>query len=491
MTRSLLIIMLLLIASLVGRAQILFQRVYGGNGYDSGCEVLEASDGGYYIAGSTGSFDENLSGQILLIKTDSFGYVEWRNTYGDQFADQATSMQFSVDGNILVGGYSETVDSSYQMLIMKLTLEGDVLWSKQFGGSEWEFNRQLVALPDGGCAAFGQTYSYGSGDGDFYLVRVDADGNLLWTKTYGGVGLESGESISVSSDGGFYLSGYTESFGSGKKDIYVVKTDAAGSAIWSNAFGWSEDEFAYGSCTVASDGAVVVVGGTFSNSPGEGDFMMYKISSVGDSVKAVLQDGSTDEYWTDVFEDGAGNFVMVGYVEDSQFGKEDVRVQRVDQYFDFDGMAASKGSMENDRGYDIKETSDGAYIVAGVTGGFLNRFDDVYLFKIGFNGEVVDPELGVNEVLLGNEVFKVTVGPNPVSGEFTNLRISDYQSLQSQVNGQLRVELFSVLGKRVYSAPVISAEQRLNVGTFESGIYFYRLIGENRILATGKLIRSN
>lgn len=471
-------------------AQYLFQRVYGGNGYDSGCEVIEASDGGYYVAGSSGSFDEGMSSQVLLMKTDSHGYVEWQKTYGEQFADQATTMQLSSDGNIFIGGYAETIENGYQMQVMKVNLTGDVLWSNQFGGSEWDFCRELVALSDGGCAAFGQTYSFGNGEGDFYLVRLDASGDTLWTRTYGGTELESGESISLTLEGGFYLSGHSESFGAGKKDIYLLKTDASGNVIWSNTYGWAEDEFVFGSCT-ASDGGVVVVGGTFSNTPDEGDFMMYKISAVGDSVRARLEDGSADEYWMDVIEDESGNFITVGYVEDSGFGKEDIRVQRVTPALNFGGMAASRGTMENDRGFDIKKTSDNAYILAGVTEGYLNRFDDILLMKMDLEGETVDPELAVDEINLGEEAFEVTFGPNPMVGESVNLLISDFQRLQRQVEGKLGFELFSALGQRVYSTSILSGVQSLDVSKVESGIYFYQLTAENRILATGKLIKSN
>lgn len=471
-------------------AQYLFQRVYGGNGYDSGCEVIQASDDGYLVAGSSGSFDDEMSSQVLLLKTDTAGYEEWRYTYGEQYADQATSMQLSSDGYIFIGGYTETVDSSYQMLLMKLTMSGDLLWSKQYGGSDWEFCRQLVALPDGGCVLLGQTYSYGNGNGDFYLVRVNSDGDKLWAKTYGGSRLESGEAISLTTEGGFYLTGYTESYGAGKKDIYLVKTDASGDTIWTGAYGWAEDEYGYGSCTTY-DGNVVVVGGTFSHSPGEGDFMMYKISSDGDSINALLQDGSTDEYWLDVIEEQSGSLVTVGYVEDSEFGKEDVRVARVTQDMWFDGLAASRGSAQNDRGFDIKRTSDDAYIIAGVTGGFLNKFDDVYLLKMGLNGGVVNPQLGVNEIDLGGRTFGVTIGPNPISDQSATLFVQNFDELKTRVRGQMQLQIFNAVGQLAEQETVMSGNQSLGQLDLQAGIYQYRLVSGDGILATGKLVKLN
>lgn len=306
-------------------AQERFQRVFGGNGYDSGAEVIQKADGNYLIAGSSGSFDDGMSSQIILMEINNLGYEEWRKTYGGQFADQAESMVEDIDGNYLIAGYTETIDNSYQVYALKVTASGDTIWTRQYGGSSWDFCRQAVALSDGGFALFGQTYSSGSGSGDFYLIRIDSEGNPLWTKTYGGVGDENGHAISLTSSGGFYLTGNTESFGAGGADGYVIKTDMLGDTIWTRTFGGEKDEFCLGATTTFDDG-VVAVGGSFSNSPDEGDFMMYKLSSEGDSVRARIEDGSTDEYWTDIVEHPVTNSLAVcGYVNDSGFGKTDFR----------------------------------------------------------------------------------------------------------------------------------------------------------------------
>jgi len=470
-------------------AQQLFTRVYGGDSYDSGYEVIETDDNGFLIAGSSGSFDEGLSSQILLMKTDDLGYEQWRKTYGGQFSDQARSMQVSADGNLFIGGFTETTDQSYQVLAMKLTMDGDTLWTRQFGGEQWDFCKQLVALPDGGCALFGETHSQGAGEGDFYLIRLNTNGDTLWTRTYGGSQAESGESISITDEGGFYLTGHTESFGSGKKDVYVVKTNEFGDTIWTASIGGIEDEFAFGSCSTF-DGGLVAVGGSFSNSPGEGDFMMYKLDSDGNTVGSRIEDGSTDEYWLDVIEDDANNLITVGYVEDSQQGKEDVRIQRVNQELNFDGMGASRGSAENDRGHDIKITSDNAYILTGVTQGFLGRFDDVYLLKMGFDATVVNPELGVNEITIGDNVYGVAVGPNPFSNETPTLFIQGYDEIIRKVKAPLRVRFYNTVGQVVLNQPVTSGSTSIRAENFTSGIYSYQLVSGATVLATGKAVRT-
>lgn len=468
-------------------AQQLFTRVYGGDSYDSGYEVLETNDNGFLVAGTSGSFDHDMSSQILLMKTDPLGYVEWRKTYGGIFADQARSMQATADGNLYIGGFTETTDKSYQMFVLKLTMNGDTLWTRKFGGNLWDFCNDLVALPDGGCALLGQTYSYGAGEGDFYLVRLNSQGDTLWTRTYGGAADESGESISITADGGFYLTGHTESYGAGKKDVYVVKTDAVGNIIWTATAGGLEDEFAYGSCTTFDDG-LVAVGGSFSNTPGEGDFMMYKFDTDGNVVDDRIEDGSIDEYWLDVIEDENHNLITVGYVEASEFGKEDVRVQRVTQDLNYGGMAASRGSAENDRGYGIIKTTDNAYVIVGMTQGFLNRFDDIYLLKMSTDGTVTNPELGVNEITMGTDVHGVTLSPNPFSGTAPTLFIQGYDELMRKVKAPLYVQFYNTMGQVVLQQNITSGTTRLNSARLSSGIYTFQLLSGTTLLATGKAV---
>jgi hypothetical protein len=468
-------------------AQQLFTRVYGGDSYDSGYEVIETDDNGFLIAGSSGSFDFNLSSQILLMKTDDLGYVEWKRTYGGQFSDQGLSMQVSSDGNLFIGGFTETIEHSYQAVAMKLTMDGDTIWTRQFGGDLWDFCKQLVAMPDGGCTLFGQTYSYGAGEGDFYLVRLNSDGDTLWTRTYGGSSDESGESISITDDGGFYLTGHTESFGTGKKDVYVVKTDAAGDTLWTTTAGGTEDEFAFGSCTTF-DGGLVAVGGSFSNSPDEGDFMIYKLDANGNVIDSRIEDGSTDEYWIDVIEDDFNNLITVGYVENSEFGKEDVRMQRVDQELNFDGMSASRGSSENDRGFDIKITSDDTYILTGMTQGFLGRFDDIYLLKTGFDASDVGPELGVNEITIGDNIFGVAIGPNPFSTEKPTLFIQSYDEIVNKIKEPMTLRIFSTIGRMILEQRVASGSTLIHAENLTQGIYSYQLTSGRTVLATGKVV---
>lgn len=464
--------------------------MYGGASYDVGKQVIQMPDDGYLIAGATGSF-EQISGQIMLIRTDLNGYEEWRKYYGDEYAEQAESMAIDLDGNIVIAGLSERTGLAYQAYLIKLTIDGDTIWTRHYGGENWDLARQVMPLADGGYALFGQTYSYGAGGGDFYLLRLDSEGDTLWTRTYGGAGLESGESFSLTNEGGFYLTGYTESFGAGKKDVYVVKTDALGDTIWTRAYGGIEDEFAYGSCT-SNDGGVITVGGSFSNSPDEGDFMIRKADENGMELYTRIEDGSTDEYWLDVFIDNQGSVVVAGYVEDSGFGKEDTRVMRVIETgtnFSYNGMGVTHGSAENDRLFDIKQASDNGYIAVGVTGGFLDRFDDVYLLKMNNIGETLGPELGIDEIVLEGTSFEVAVGPNPFGSAVPTVYILNYLELVSKLNAPIEFQMFNNVGQVVYTSTIQRDATHLDGLNVAEGVYFYQMVSGETVLATGKVFR--
>ncbi|MCB9187322.1 MAG: T9SS type A sorting domain-containing protein [Flavobacteriales bacterium] len=467
-------------------AQSQFTRVYGGGGYDFGVEVIQTTDGGYLVAGQSSSFTEGLSSQILLFKTDPNGYEEWRKTYGGQFADQAESMVETADGNLLISGFTETVENSYQFLALKVTLAGDTLWSRKYGGSEWDFCKQAVAIPTGGAALFGQTYSSGAGEGDFYLIRINDSGDTLWTRTYGGSGDEYGESISLANDGGFFLGGYTSSFGAGGYDMYVVRTDASGDTLWTKTIGGVEDDMAYAIAATA-DGGYVIGGGTYNQSPDKLDLILYKEG--GSQQWMNSESHPEDSYVTDLLvEPSTQNVTVIGVVAPGDFGGKDGRILRYGADGIWNGVAKSHGSESTDEVYDIKRTTDNGYILVGKTDGFLNRFDDVFLVKTNSSGLTVGPELGVDQTETDDETYRVRFAPNPI-GDHSRMMIDGFDAIQRTYNEPLMLAVYDALGKLVIRMQVNSSTQEVNAVEVAPGILFYQLKVGDQLLATGKLVK--
>lgn len=483
--RTALLSCFVLLLSVRANSQEKFQRVYGGESYDQGCEVIQTADNGYLIAGTTGSFGFS-SGQIMLIKTDFQGYEEWRRYYGDNFADQARSMEKTADGNLVIAGFTETTVNSYQAFAIKLTMDGDTIWTRSYGGSAWDFCHQVAALPDSGLALFGQTYGNNATEGDFLLIRLNKHGDTLWTRTYGGPEMEIGESIAVAPDGGFYLAGSTTSYGAGKVDFYVVRTDAVGDTLWTKTFGGQEDDLCY-AVAVTLDGGYVVAGGTYSNTAGKSDFVIYKDQGIIQWTRFSAYLGN--DYWTDIIVEPIGNVTAAGYFTEGGAGLEDMRITRYGADGIYNGMAAGHGSQQNDRAYDVKLTSDGGYIMVGFTEGFMERFDDVYLVKMNNIGETSLSELGIHEILVDGKIYDVSIGPNPFSAEEPFMLIESYEILDSKLDDPLSISIFNAIGQLVVAQPIASGKTGLNTQNLQSGVYSYLLSSGNLVLSTGRLIR--
>jgi hypothetical protein len=211
-----------------------FAKTIGGSGDDFAHSITQSSDGGYVVAGETRSFGAG-DWDIYVVKLDSSGNVIWTKTIGGSSSDFATSIIQSSDGGYIVAVNTWSFGAgNYDIYVVKLDSSGNVIWTKTIGGSNWDEAQSIIQSSDGGYVVAGKTWSFGAGSADFYVVKLDSAGNVLWTKTIGGIGDEAwGDSIIQSSDGGYVVVGHTQSFGAGGVDMYVVKMDANGNVCFS------------------------------------------------------------------------------------------------------------------------------------------------------------------------------------------------------------------------------------------------------------------
>jgi hypothetical protein len=145
--------------------------------------------------------------------------------------DEGHSLIQTSDGGYAIAGYTKSFGAGEaDVYVVKLDAKGNLQWTKTIGGKAEDEGHSLIQTSDGGYAIAGHTKSFGAGEADVYVVKLDANGNLQWTKTIGGKGWDEGHSLIQTSDGGYAIAGYTESFGAGWKDVYVVKLDKNGNA---------------------------------------------------------------------------------------------------------------------------------------------------------------------------------------------------------------------------------------------------------------------
>ena len=262
---------------------ILWAKAFGGYLNDRGRKILETNNG-YYITGDTKSFGQGLS-DIYLIKIDLSGNFLWSKVYGGYDNDGAHSILLSLDGNIIISGSSYSYGNAHQIMIMKTDPSGNLIWFKTYGGSGTDGASDIIQLYDGSLITTGNAAD-GAGNLDFFLLKTDNDGNLDWFKTYGGSSEDWGYSVLSTIDNGFIISGYTDSFGFGNRDVYLVKTDSSGSLEWSQTYGGTNFDGgqiheAHQTISITNAGDFLISDYTTSYGTGEGDVFIIKTDTQG------------------------------------------------------------------------------------------------------------------------------------------------------------------------------------------------------------------
>jgi hypothetical protein len=174
-----------------------------------------------------------LSVSLVALFTQYTYAVTFAKTYGGGNDDRPRwdrCVQQTSDGGYIVAGYTYSFGAGgYDILLIKTDANGDVEWAKTYGGtSDNDYAYSVQQTSDGGYILAGYTASFGAGDLDIFLIKTDANGNIQWAKTYGGTNEDRAYSVQQTSDAGYIVAGYTSSFGAGGYDIFLIKTDANG-----------------------------------------------------------------------------------------------------------------------------------------------------------------------------------------------------------------------------------------------------------------------
>jgi len=208
-----------------------WNHTFGGSGHDLGSSVKETSDGGFIITGSTDSHGNGLN-DIWLIKTNSQGIEEWNQTFGGPQDDRGYSVQETTDSGFIITGYTDSFgNGSYDFWLIKTNSQGIEEWNQTFGGFHSDLGFSVQQITDGGFVLTGYTMSFGNGDSDVWLIKTNSQGIEEWNHTFGGNTRDSGLSVKETSDGGFIITGSTDSYGNGESDFWLIKTDPLGNTV--------------------------------------------------------------------------------------------------------------------------------------------------------------------------------------------------------------------------------------------------------------------
>lgn len=259
--------------------QELWNRTFGGPGWDWGSYLAETVDAGFILIGWTDSKGAG-GGDLWLIKTDSQGNEQWQQTYGGPDLDRGQHVLTTDDGGYLLTG--TTVSHSIgreDLWVIKTDAMGRVEWQRVLGGAADDEGQYALAARDGGYLVLGSTTSYGSGESDIWLVRLSAEGAIMWTRTYGGAGRDWGNALTASDDG-YLIVGTTLSEGAGESDIWLLRIDWDGNKVWSRTYGGAGYDFGQ-SLQRTAEGDYIFTGMTHSFGAGDSDIWLIKVDESG------------------------------------------------------------------------------------------------------------------------------------------------------------------------------------------------------------------
>ena len=297
----------------------------------------------------------------------------WKQAYGGLSSDLGFSLAATDDGGYLIAGLTHSAGAGGgDILLLKIDSVGDSLWSKTVGGTGVDIAFSIAETDDGAFVMAGVTESFGAGDGDVYLVKINAAGDTIWTRTYGGAGKDEGHHVIQASDGGFLIAGMTESSGAGGSDAYVIKVNSTGTIEWSHTYGGTEGDCAQ-SCIQTLDGGFAVVGTTHSFGAGESDVYVIRLNSDGTQQWAKPLGESGEEQGNDIVETATGTLWIVGSSDSYEDGTDSYVGESGggDAYVLMVNAAGNKvsssgmGATGNDYLSSLVQTSDGRIVGLG------------------------------------------------------------------------------------------------------------------------------
>jgi len=394
----------------------LWTRTYGGSADDEGWSVQQTTDGGYIITGYTDSFGAGHY-DVYVVKTDANGDTLWTRTYGGSNYDEAKFVQQTADGGYIVTGFTSSFGAgSMDVYLVKTDADGDTLWTRTYGGSIDDEGWCVQQTADGGYIIAGTTNSFGAGSMDVYVVKTDANGDALWTCTYGGGDWDVGWSVQQTTDGGYIIAGNTMSFGAGG-DVYVVKTDANGDTLWTCTYGGGDWDEGW-SVQQTTDGGYIIAGRTESFGAGEADVWLVKTDANGDTLWTRIYGGSNyDEGWS-VQQTTDGGYIIAGLTDSFGGGSMDVYLVKTDADGGTLWTRTYGGKSGDDMAGSVQQTTDGGYIIAGLTDSFGAGSVDFYLLRIA--GEAPEPDVSIEIIADDPPVTVPQGGSFGFTGTVTN-----------------------------------------------------------------------
>ncbi|MGC4040146.1 MAG: T9SS type A sorting domain-containing protein [Flavobacterium sp.] len=498
---------------------IQWQKTFGGIHEENAYSVLQTADGGYIFAGRANSGNGDVvgyswayslfNGDAWIVKTDAAGTIEWQKLYGGFSNDSALRIIPTSDGGYAVACISSSTDGTvtnniggYDYWILKLSATGDLQWQKNLGGPGDDFVRDIKQTPDGGYIVIGYSSSNlpnGHGMKEVYLVKISSTGVIQWWKPFGGSNDDLGNSVALTPDGGYIITGTTKSsdgnFTSnhGMSDIFAIKINSIGTIEWQKTMGGSNEDFGQ-SIIALPDGSYVLSAASSSSNGditttnrGSTDLWIAKLDTTGNIVWQKSFGGSSSDCYdgSRISQTSDGGFVICGSTTSGSgdasgnhgSGIEDIWVVKLDS----DGTKQWHrcfGGGGEDYGYSIIETSDKGYMVSGMgrvdVGTNPQYADWTYNAQRSYEAWLI--KLEPDSFLLSvpeNTMASITVFPNPAK-DILNIHASNNATIS-------KITITDLLGKKVLEQ---SENNQIDVQNLAKGVYAIQVAAEGSTYAS-------
>lgn len=457
-TVSIFTFLLLFLVPIITSAQ--FLKVFKSSPYDQeGQDVLPTSDGGYLIAGYTTNSTFN-DCDVLLIKSDGAGNEVWRKTFGGNKPDFPYHMLATADGNYFLLGYSYSYGGGdMDIVLWKVDPAGNLLWHKTYGGNGNDLGRDVITTNDGNYLIVGSSNSPSLGDQNANLIKIDPNGAIIWSKFYGGAQNDYGNCVKQTSDGGFILVGQTFSFGSPGGDAYLLRLDGNGDTTWTKRFGGSQNDEGY-YITVATDGGFVFLVRDSSSAGRDIDVRMIKVDQNGIEQWNKVYGGDKKDTPKMIQNTSDGGYIIGAISRSFGWINPDMWILKCNSSGDTT-WTRHYGGSQNEHCYVVREMPDGSYIACGKAASYGPDFDPIFL-KLNSEGTLA---VGLKE--MGFASSHINVYPVPSDGKI-NVDYSGYQITN--------MKIINNLGQVLVQEAQMN-EEKLQLDFFgQPGIYF--LTGE-------------
>ena len=361
-----------------------FKKYYGGIHEEYAYGATRSFDGGLLIAGFSTTFSVNSNWDAWVVKTDPDGNGQWAHQYGKPGRETFYAACQANGNEYAFAGFTTSYSRKEDFYIVKVDKNGTMLWEKAIGGPDNDAAYDIIATSDGNLAVTGYTYSYGLGGRDMWVMKLSQDGDIIWDVNFGKYYNDMGYSLKETSDGGFIVVGYTDVYSTMYRYMWMVRLDATGKFLWEKVFDY--DGFSIATDVVTyNDGSIIIGGLTDSLKNGWLDYWAVKTDFIGNTSWSKIYVTSSNNTWKMV-KTYNGGFTALGSTTHMNQEPEDFLLIHFNRGGEVQWSQTYGGSNFEIGGKLVNFGPGLGYGLTGTTKSYGNGITDYYFVKTDDQG---------------------------------------------------------------------------------------------------------